>query len=70
MTKLKNRTLTRPWVRFLVFKQCKITDISKKLHIWSVDQRHNERIYVNLFDRPLERYEGNIVLFRLFNRHG
>ena len=50
-----------------MYKQCKTTDISKKLHNCFGDRGCNERIYVNLFDFSFERYKGNIVLFCLFN---
>ena len=51
-----------------MYKQRKTTDISKKLHNWLIDRRCNETISVNLFDRSLERYEGDVALLRLFNR--
>ena len=54
--------------KYLMYRQCKTTDIIKKLHNWSVDQKFNETIHVNLFGRSLERCERKFALFRLIKR--
>ena len=51
-----------------MYKPYKTTGINKNLHNWYVDRRFNERVHVNLFDRSLETYIGNVILFSLFNR--